>query len=125
MNAVGLIIIGNNIEFILKQRDQSNAILNSIGNSNTSRIQIIFAELLVIEITSIIIAFVIGLPLSVFSVKFNRPIFTNHNILEYNFQIDVIGNPIFIIAILAISLLVTIPSIVRFSKQNISIMLRK
>ncbi|NPE08153.1 MAG: FtsX-like permease family protein [Asgard group archaeon] len=125
MNTVGLIIIGNNIEFILKQRDQSNAILNTIGNSNRSLIQIIFAELLVIEITSIIIAFIVGLPLSVYSVHFNRPIFTNHNILAYNFKMDVIGIPIFIIAILAISLLVTIPSLVRFSKQNISIMLRK
>lgn len=125
MNAVGLVIIGNNIEFILKQRDQSNAILNSIGNSTKSLIQIIFAEILVIEITAIIIAFVIGLPLSVFSVKFNRPIFTNHNILDYTFKMDVIGIPIFIITILAISLLVTIPSIVRFAKQNISLMLRK
>ncbi|TET27832.1 MAG: ABC transporter permease [Candidatus Heimdallarchaeota archaeon] len=125
MNSVGLIIIGNNIEFILKQRDQSNAILNSIGNSNRSLIQIIFAEILVIEITSIIIAFVVGFPLSVFSVQFNRAIFTNHNILAYNFKMDVIGIPIFIIAIFAVSLLFTIPSIVRFSKQNISIMLRK
>ncbi|MCE7744831.1 MAG: ABC transporter permease [Candidatus Heimdallarchaeota archaeon] len=125
MNAVGLIIIGNNIEFILKQRDQSNAILNSIGNSTKSLIQIVFAEILVIEITSIIIAFIVGFPLSVFSVQFNRPIFTNHNILDYTFKMDVIGIPIFIVAILAISLLVTIPSIVRFSKQNISLMLRK
>ena len=125
MNAVGLIIIGNNIEFILKQRDQSNAILNSIGNSTKSLIQIIFAEILVIEITSIIIAFIVGFPLSIFSVQFNRPIFTNHNILDYTFKMDVIGIPIFIVAILAISLLVTIPSIVRFSKQNISLMLRK
>ena len=125
MNTVGLIIIGNNIEFILKQRDRNNAILNSIGNSTRSLIQIIFAEILVIEITSIIIAFVVGLPLSVFSIRFNRPIFTNHNILDYTFKMDFIGIPIFIVTLIAVSLLVTIPSIVRFSKENVSIMLRK
>ncbi|MBK5113742.1 MAG: ABC transporter permease [Candidatus Heimdallarchaeota archaeon] len=125
MNIVGFIIIGTNIEFILKQRDQSNAILNSIGNSNKNLIQTVFAELMVVEITSIIIAFIVALPLSVYSIYFNRPIFTNHNILPYIFKFDVIGIPIFIIAMLAISLLVTLPSLVRFAKQNISLMLRK
>ncbi|MGC9779370.1 MAG: FtsX-like permease family protein [Candidatus Heimdallarchaeota archaeon] len=125
MNIISLVIIATNIEYVIKQRDQTNAILNSLGNPNANLMQMIISELMVIIIFSFVLALVIGIPFSLYSIKFNRAIFTTHNILPYYFAFDYIGIPIFLVSLLIISVLTTIPSLVRFTKQNIAIILKQ
>ena len=125
VNLIGLIIIATNLEFILAHRKQNNAILKSIGNSNKNLIRIILSELLIVNIASIIAGLIIGAPLAALAIFLSRPIFTNHNILPFVFTFDYIRIPIFTIALILISSLTIIPSVLRFSRQNISIAIRE
>ena len=120
-NIIGLIIIGINIEFILNRRKQYNAILKSIGNSNKNLVRLIQSELLIVNFSSIFTGLIIGVPLAALMMFLNRPIFTSHNILPFIYSFDYIGIPIFIVALLVISSLTIIPSILRFSQENLAI----
>ena len=120
-NIIGLLIVGINIEFILTRRRQYNAILKSIGNSNKNLFRLIQSELLIVNITSIISGLIIGIPLAALMIFLNRPIFTSHNILPFIFSFDYIGIPIFITTLILMSSLTIIPSIVRFSRENLAI----
>lgn len=124
INIVAIIIIVSSLEFLLSQRKQSYAILNSIGNSNKNLLTLIFNELLIVNLVAIIMGLIIGIPFAVLSIVLNRPIFTSHNILPYTFTFDYIRIPTFIIALLLISTITILPSVYRFSKENISIAIR-
>lgn len=124
INIVAIIIIVSNLEFLLSQRKQYNAILNTIGNSNKNLLTLLLNELYIVNFVAIIAGLIIGIPFTVLSMGINRPIFTSHNILPYFFTFDYIGIPIFIITLLLISSLTILPSIHRFSKENIAIAIR-
>ncbi|MHA1155859.1 MAG: FtsX-like permease family protein, partial [Candidatus Heimdallarchaeota archaeon] len=124
INIIAIIIIISNLEFLLSQRKQNNAILNTIGNSTKNLLALILSELSIVNVVAIISGIIIGIPFALFSIAINRPIFTSHNILPYNFTFDYLGIPIFIIALFLISSLTILPAIHRFSKENIAIAIR-
>ncbi|MHA1443082.1 MAG: FtsX-like permease family protein [Candidatus Heimdallarchaeota archaeon] len=108
------------MEFLLAQRKQNNAILYSIGNSNKNLAFMILSEILVIDTVAIFLALIIGVPFSLLSVNVNAPIFTSHNIIPYLFSFDYVGIPIFVVLLLVLTIITAIPSIARFSQQNIA-----
>jgi putative ABC transport system permease protein len=124
VNAIGLIIISSIMEFLLSQRKQNNAILYSIGNSNKNLASMILAEILVIDAVAIFVALIIGVPFSLLSANVNSPIFTAHNILPYSFAFDYLRIPIFVVLLLIFTIITAIPSITRFSNQNIAKILK-
>lgn len=124
INIVAIIIIVSNLEFLLSQRKQYNAILNTIGNSNINLLTLILNELFIVNFVAIIAGLIIGIPCAVLSIGINRPIFTSHNILPFSFSFDYIGIPIFVFTLLLISSLTILPSIYKFSKENIAIAIR-
>ena len=120
VNIIGAIIIGSIMEFLLSQRKQNNAILYSIGNSNKNLAYMILSEILVIDTVAIFLALIIGVPFSLLSVNINSPIFTSHNIIPYLFSFDYVGIPIFVVLLFVLTIITAIPSIARFSQQNIA-----
>ncbi len=124
LNIIGMIILLTNLEFLMTQRKQYNAILNTIGNSNRNLLTLILNELLIVNFVSIIAGLIIGIPFAFLAMVINRPIFTSNNILPYTFSFDYIGIPIFILALLLISALTILPTINKFSKENIAIAIR-
>jgi len=124
MNFIGLILIAIIIEFVLKQRDQSNAIMKTLGNSNKNLLQIIISELFVIELISFVVSFIIGMIFTIFSINFNTASFTTHNIIPFQFTFAYLGIAIFLIALIGISILAALPAIVRFTRKNIALVLR-
>ncbi|MHA1305969.1 MAG: FtsX-like permease family protein [Candidatus Heimdallarchaeota archaeon] len=120
INIIGVIIIGSNMEFLLSQRKQNNAILYSIGNSNRNLANMILSEILIIDAVAIFLALIIGIPLSLLCINISAPIFTSHNIIPYLFSFDFIRIPIFVVSLLILTLITAVPSIARFSRQNIA-----
>ena len=125
VNFIGLIIIITNIDFVIRLRDQNNAILHSIGNSNKNLVRMIFSELIVIEITSFITAIILSVPLAFLSLKVNRASFTIHNIIPYEYSIFYVGILLFMLIIIIFTLLAVVPSLVRFSKRDLVTLLRQ
>ncbi|NHJ84938.1 MAG: ABC transporter permease [Asgard group archaeon] len=124
MNAISFIILATNLEFIITQRDKNNAVLQVLGNSNKNLLRMLYSEILVIIFTSFIISLVFALPLSILSFSVNRPMFDNQNILPYIFSFDYLGISIFLFSLLVIALITIIPSVIRFSKKNVSVIIR-
>ncbi|NHK32358.1 MAG: FtsX-like permease family protein [Asgard group archaeon] len=124
MNFIGLIITALSLDFILKQRDQSNAILQTLGNSNTNLSHLVVSELLIVEITAFITALIIGIPFSYFCVVINRPSFFAHNIISIDFMVNFLGIFGFFAILLIFTIVLTLPLLVRFSKKNIAKILR-
>ncbi|MBN1329375.1 MAG: ABC transporter permease [Candidatus Heimdallarchaeota archaeon] len=124
MNFIGLLLITILIEFVLKQRDQNNAIMKTLGNSNWNLLQIIVSELFVIEVMSFLVSLIIGLGFTIFSININTASFTNHNIIPFQFTFAYLGITAFLIILLGISILATLPVIIRFTRKNIAMVLR-
>jgi hypothetical protein len=124
VNIIGLIVTASIIDFTLKQRDQSNAILTTLGNSNNNLAQIIISELLIVEIASFFAALLFGIPFSLLTISINRPSFFAHNILPVEFTFNYLGVFIFITVLIMISIVMTLPLLVRFSRKKLATILR-
>ncbi|NHJ86419.1 MAG: ABC transporter permease [Asgard group archaeon] len=124
MNLIGLILITIIIEFVLKQRDQNNAILETLGNSNRNLLQIIISELFIIEIMAFLFSIIVGIAFTIFSLKINTASFTTHNIIPLTFNFAYLAIISFLTVLIALSILATIPSIIRFARKNVAIVLR-
>ncbi|NHJ48809.1 MAG: ABC transporter permease [Asgard group archaeon] len=124
VNLVGLIITASIIDFTLKQRDQNNAILTTLGNSNNNLAYLIISELLVVEIASFLAALLLGIPFSFLAITVNRPSFFAHNILPVEFSFNYIGVFTFIAALILLSIIMTLPLLIRFSRKNLANILR-
>jgi ABC-type antimicrobial peptide transport system permease subunit len=122
-NLIGLVIIALTIAFILRQRDQDNAILTVMGNSNNNLLRMVSLELVIILIAAILAALLLGTPFSYVSSKVNRPSFYAHIILPIEFSFNYIGILIFVVVLVALSLIVIIPLVKRFSKKNLATIL--
>jgi len=120
INIIGIIIISSNMEFLLSQRKRYNAVLYSIGNSNRNLAFMILSEILIIDTVAIFLALIIGIPFSLLCININSPIFTSHNIIPLLFSFDYVRIPIFFLLLLVFTIITAIPSLARFSQQNIA-----
>ncbi|NHJ86062.1 MAG: ABC transporter permease, partial [Asgard group archaeon] len=118
---ISIIILIINIDFILKQRKQENAIMSALGNTNTNLARMLLVEISVINLSTVITGFLISIPFVLLSIYFIMPFLTSILIIPMNLAINYTLIGILTALYIVITFLAIVPTMIDIRKEKIAV----
>ncbi len=106
-------------DFTISQRSQEFAIALSIGKSRRRITKLLFAEIIVIVLTTSILGILLGIAFTYSTFFILTPILTSHNIIPFTVNLPFVQFIVFPFIITAMAVLGTLPSIIKQGKQKV------
>jgi len=120
VNIIGLLVILTNIDFILAQRKQNNAILSALGNSHRNLSLMVASELTIINLATLMASALVAFPMVLLSLLLTKPFLLERVILPLRFSVNFIWLGAVILFILVAPILSALPSLLRTRRDKVA-----
>jgi len=116
---IGIVLLVMFTDFTINQRTHEVAISLSMGASRRKTTKLILLEVLIITLSASLAGILLGIAFTYSTFFLITPLLTSHNIIPFSITIPILQTVLFPVVMTCVAILGILPTVIKYSKQDI------